>query len=43
MRPVVNNGLVEDRAALGQTLERPDLVSAHEAGIAFHVGCQNCR
>ena len=27
--PMVRNGLVEDRAALGQTLERPDLVGTH--------------
>ena len=40
--PVVPNGLVEDRAALGQALERPDLVGAHEPAIAFHVSREDC-
>ena len=34
---VVRDGLVEDRASLGQPLERSDLVGAHEAAIAFDV------
>jgi hypothetical protein len=28
--PVVGDGFVEDRAALGEPLERPDLIGAHE-------------
>ncbi|TJW03693.1 MAG: hypothetical protein E5W82_32470 [Mesorhizobium sp.] len=35
--PVIRNGLVEDRTALGQRLERADLVSTHQSGIAFNV------
>jgi hypothetical protein len=31
------NELVEDRSALGETLERADLIGAHEAAIALHV------
>ena len=39
---VVRNGLVEDRTALSEPLERPNLISAHEAAIAFHVSREDC-
>jgi hypothetical protein len=34
---VVPNEPVEDRAAFGQALERADLISAHEAAVAFDI------
>jgi hypothetical protein len=40
--PVVPNDPVEDRAPFGQPLERADLVSAHEAAVAFHICCEDC-
>jgi hypothetical protein len=33
---------VEDRASFGQPFQRADLVSAHEAAIAFNVRCEDC-
>jgi hypothetical protein len=39
--PVFPNDPVEDRAPLGQPLERADLVGAHEAAVAFHIGCED--
>ncbi len=36
--PVVRNGLVEDCPPLREPLERPDLVSAHQAAVALDVG-----
>jgi hypothetical protein len=40
--PVFSNEPVEDRAPLGQALERADLVNAHEAVVAFHIRCEDC-
>jgi hypothetical protein len=40
--PVFPNDPVEDCAPLGQALERTDLVSAHEAAVAFHIRCEDC-
>src|SRR5262249_39792727 len=40
--PVLDNGLVEDRAPLGQPLERPYFVRTHEAAVAFHVSREDC-
>jgi hypothetical protein len=40
--PVFPNEPVEDCAPLGQPLERADLVSAHEAAVAFHIRCEDC-
>jgi hypothetical protein len=28
---------IEDRATLGEPLERADLIGTHEAAVAFHV------
>jgi hypothetical protein len=38
---VFPNEPVEYRAPFGQPLERADLVSAHEAAVAFHVRCED--
>jgi hypothetical protein len=40
--PVFSNEPVEDCASFGQALERADLVSAHEAAIAFDIRCEDC-
>ena len=40
--PVFPNDPVEDRAPFGQPLERADLVSAHEAAVAFDIRCEDC-
>jgi hypothetical protein len=40
--PVVPNEPVEDRAPFGQPFERADLVSAHEAAVAFDIRCEDC-
>ena len=40
--PVFSNDPVEDRAPFGQTLERADFVSAHEAAVAFDIRCEDC-
>jgi hypothetical protein len=39
---VFANDPVEDRAPFGQSLERPDLVRAHEAAVAFDIRCEDC-
>src|SRR5262245_13234809 len=39
--PIVSNDPVEDRAPLGQPLERADLISAHEAAVAFDIRCED--
>jgi hypothetical protein len=39
---MVSNDPVEDRASFAQPFERADLVSAHEAAVAFHVRCEDC-
>jgi hypothetical protein len=39
--PVFPNEPVEDCAPFGQTFERPDLVEAHEAAVALHIGCED--
>jgi hypothetical protein len=40
--PVFMNESVEDCAPFGQSLERADLISAHEAAIAFDIRCEDC-
>jgi hypothetical protein len=40
--PVFTNEPVEDRAPLGQPLERADLISAHEAAVALDIRCEDC-
>ena len=35
--PMLSNKPIEDRAALGEPLERADLIRTHEAAIALHV------
>ena len=40
--PVFPNDPVEDRASFGQAFERADLVSAHEAAVAFYICCEDC-
>src|SRR5262249_34441614 len=40
--PVFPNEPVEDGAAFGETLERADLVSAHEAAVALDICCEDC-
>jgi hypothetical protein len=35
------NDPVEYRASLGQPFERTDLVSAHEAAVAFDICCED--
>ena len=40
--PVLPNEPVEDRAPFGQSLERADLISAHEAAVALHIRCEDC-
>jgi hypothetical protein len=40
--PVFPNDPVEDRAPFGQTLERADLVSAHETAVALDIRCEDC-
>ena len=35
--PMLPNEPVEDRAALGEPLERADLIGAHEPAVALHV------
>jgi hypothetical protein len=40
--PVFPNDPVEDCAPFGQPLERADLVSAHEAAVAFDIRCEDC-
>jgi len=39
---VFPNELVEDRAPFGQPLECADLISAHEAPVAFNIRCEDC-
>ena len=39
--PVFTNEPVEDRAPLGQPLERADLISAHEAAVALDIRCED--
>jgi hypothetical protein len=39
---VFTNEPVEDRAPFGQPLECADLVSAHEAAVAFDICCEDC-
>jgi hypothetical protein len=39
---VVPNEPVEDCAPFRQRLERADLVSAHEAAVAFDIRCEDC-
>jgi len=42
MRPLCSpNEPDEDRAPFGQALERADLVSAHEAAVAFDIRCED--
>ena len=40
--PMVPNEPVEYRAPFGQPLERADLVSVHEAAVAFDIRCEDC-
>ena len=40
--PVFPNEPVEDCAPFSQPFERIDLVSAHEAAVAFHIRCEYC-
>jgi hypothetical protein len=40
--PVFPYEPVEDRAPLGQALERADLISAHETTIALNICCEDC-
>ena len=40
--PVFPNEPVEDCAPFGQPLERADLISAHEAAVAFDIRCEDC-
>ncbi len=40
--PVFPNEPVEDRAPFCQPFERADLVSAHEAAVAFDICCEDC-
>ena len=40
--PMVPNEPIEDRPALGEPLERADLIGAHEAAIALHICCEDC-
>jgi hypothetical protein len=39
--PVFANEPVEDCAPFGQPLERADLISAHEAAVAFNICCED--
>jgi hypothetical protein len=39
--PMLPNEPVEDCAPFGQALECADLVSAHEAAIAFDIRCED--
>jgi hypothetical protein len=39
---MVPNEPVENCAPLGEALERADLISAHEAAIAFDICCEDC-
>jgi hypothetical protein len=39
---VFPNDPVEDRAPFGQPFERADLISAHEAAVAFNIRCEDC-
>ena len=39
---VFPNEPVEDCAPFGKPFERADLVSAHEAAVAFHIRCEDC-
>jgi len=39
--PVLPNEPVEDCAPLCQPFERADLVSAHEAAVAFNICCED--
>jgi hypothetical protein len=40
--PVFSNDPVEYRASFGQSFERADFVSAHEAAVAFDICCEDC-
>jgi hypothetical protein len=40
--PVFPNEPVEDCAPFGQSLERADLIRAHEAAVAFDIRCEDC-
>ena len=40
--PMFTNDPVEDRTAFGQPLERADLVSTHEAAVAFDIRGEDC-
>jgi len=39
--PMLPNDPVEDRAPFGQSLERADLVGAHEAAVSFDIRCED--
>jgi hypothetical protein len=39
--PVFPNDPVEDRASFSQSLERADLVSTHQAAVAFDIRCED--
>jgi hypothetical protein len=36
------NKPIENYAPFGQSIERADLVSAHEAAVAFDICCEDC-
>jgi hypothetical protein len=40
--PMLPNEPVEDRAPFGQSLERADLISAHQAAVALDIRCEDC-
>jgi hypothetical protein len=39
---MVADELIKYGSALSEALERADLVSAHEAAIAFDIRCEDC-
>jgi hypothetical protein len=39
---VFPNEPIEDRAPFGQSSERANFVSAHEAAVAFYIRCEDC-
>ena len=40
--PMLPNEPIEDRPALGEPLERADLIGTHEPAVALHVCCEDC-
>ena len=40
--PMFPNELIEDRPAVGEPLERTDLIGTHETAVALHICCEDC-